>query len=233
MAPELFAHHAATPASDVYALGVTLYVMLSGAFPFDSATVPGLAALVTSAAPRPLRELNDHVPLEMAECVARMLDKTPENRPAGGGEAVALLETIVGKARDLGDLVGEAFRHDKHVEIGPEPDGFRVVVHLPNGRRQVVSVRESEHAMAEQLLVLSSLCGTARPEYYERALRLNGEMLHGGVSIVQSVDGPCSGSPTPIRARPSMRRRFDGVPTRSPCGPMPSSSGSRPKIAIE
>jgi serine/threonine-protein kinase len=190
MAPELFAHRAATPASDVYALGVSLYVMLSGTFPFDSATVPGLAALVTSASPRPLRELNEHVPLEMAECVARMLDKTPGNRPSAGSEAVALLETIVGKARDLGDLVGEAFRHDKHVEIGPETDGFRVRVHLPNGRQQVVNVRESEHAMAEQLLVLSSVCGAARPEYFERALRLNGEMLHGGVSIVPSVDGP-------------------------------------------
>jgi hypothetical protein len=38
--------------------------------------------------------------------------------------------------------------------------------------------------------VFSSVCRIARPEYFERALRLNGEMLHGGVSIAQTVDGP-------------------------------------------
>lgn len=190
MAPELFARCPATPASDVYALGVTLYAMLSGTFPFDSATIPGLAALVTSANPRPLRELNDRVPLEMAECVAQMLDRTPGNRPANGFAAMSLLETIVGKARDLKDLVEQAFQHDKHVEIRPEQDGFAMRVQLTNGRQQTVLVRESEHAMAEQLLVISSVCGMARSEYYERALRLNGEMLHGGVSITQTAEGP-------------------------------------------
>ncbi len=36
--------------------------------------------------------------------------------------------------------------------------------------------------------MISSLCGPAEPSYFEEALRLNGVMSHGGITI-QDVDG--------------------------------------------
>jgi len=46
-----------------------------------------------------------------------------------------------------------------------------------------VIVEASSHAAAERLLVISSTCCDAQPEFFEQALRLNSEMPHGSIAI--------------------------------------------------
>jgi serine/threonine-protein kinase len=184
MAPELYQGVDAGPATDVYALGVSYFLMLTGRCPFHGDT---LHAMMTAHLNEPvpnIRRIIPEVSLEMAECLNLMLDKNPANRPADGIRAAQLLQAILGQARDLDSLLGDAFRDDPRVSWKREGgQRFRLHVQLPGQRHQIVHIEPSAHGSAERLLLISSICCSAQPAYYEAALRLNSEMPHGGVAI--------------------------------------------------
>jgi serine/threonine-protein kinase len=184
MAPELFEGAEAGPATDVYALGVSYFLMLTGRCPYAGDT---LNRLMTCLANEPLPNVRRIVPdvsLEMAECLNLMLDKSPANRPPDAIKAAQLLQAILGQSRDLDMLLAEAFRDDPRVGWSREAaQRFRLTVQLPGARRQTVYVEPSAHGSAERLLLISSTCCSAQPAYYEAALRLNSEMPHGSVAI--------------------------------------------------
>jgi serine/threonine-protein kinase len=183
MAPELFDGAVASPTTDVYSLGVTYFLMLSGRLPFHGET---LAVLVGEVLREPLpniRKIIPEVSLEMAECLSLLLDRNPANRPQDGIKAAQLLQAILGQTRDLDSLLDEAFRDDPAVEWTNEGRRHLVRVKFASGRRQTVIVEASSHAAAERLLVISSMCCDADPAFFEQALRLNFEIPHGSIAI--------------------------------------------------
>lgn len=188
MAPELFQGAPATPASDVYALGVTYYLMLTGEFPFSAPTIPKLMQAVTSQAVPSIRSRVPELPLEMAECLAVLLDKTPSNRPKDGTVAAQLLNAVLGQVRDIESLLNDAFADGKPVRWTRSGERYRLDISLPKERNQIVFVEPSTHGAAERLLMISSICCQADPAYFEHALRLNAEMLHGSLAI-KEIDG--------------------------------------------
>jgi eukaryotic-like serine/threonine-protein kinase len=78
VAPERGTGGPATPASDVYSLGVVLYQMLAGTPPFTS-TDP--VQLVAAHSHDPVPPLPADVPEELASCCLRALAKEPARRP--------------------------------------------------------------------------------------------------------------------------------------------------------
>lgn len=188
MAPELLQGEEATPASDIFALGVCYYVMLTGRYPFEGDSINALMATILAGEYTSPRRLNAEIPLEMAECVTLMLNQNPATRPCDGAAASQLLQAVLGSTRDLDTLVYEAFHGIPTITW--ESDGRTVAAHLnlAEGRGQKIYLENSDHRAGDRLLNIYSLCCEARPDFYEEALRLNAIVPHGGLSI-KDVNG--------------------------------------------
>lgn len=92
MAPEqVMSAKGATPASDVWAVGVMLYEILAGRPPFDGPTPHAVVVRACVEAPTPVTELAPGVGPELAELVTRALSKDPSARPA---DAAALRSAL-------------------------------------------------------------------------------------------------------------------------------------------
>ena len=74
-----------TPRSDVYALGVVLYEMLTGDPPFTGSTAQAVVARVLTEAPRPILPQRHTIPPEVEAAVLTALEKLPADRFGIGG----------------------------------------------------------------------------------------------------------------------------------------------------
>jgi hypothetical protein len=86
LAPERLAGRPATPASDLYSVGVLLYEALSGRAPFEGPSPVAVAKAVQSELPPPLAELRPELPGHLVAAVARAMDKDPDRRFASATE---------------------------------------------------------------------------------------------------------------------------------------------------
>jgi hypothetical protein len=88
------------PASDVYALGGTLYHLLAGRPPFVAISPVGLLVQHASRPAPPLKSLAPSLPEGLARLIDKMLAKRPEDRPTARGAAELLHAFAQGKALD-------------------------------------------------------------------------------------------------------------------------------------
>lgn len=92
MAPEQINGEPVDARTDVYALGVVLFQMLTGEAPFQSTTVQGLLFQHVHTPPRPIREINPYVSDTLAYIVSRALAKAPAARFQSAEEMAQALE---------------------------------------------------------------------------------------------------------------------------------------------
>jgi hypothetical protein len=103
MAPETITGEGGRdPRTDLYAVGVILYRLLAGEFPFDGATTHEILAATLRGQPTPLRQRRPELG-PVADVVMRCLELTPARRPES---ARALREALEAAAR--GELADEA-----------------------------------------------------------------------------------------------------------------------------
>ncbi len=96
LAPELIKGDDATPASDVYALGCSMYECLTGTTPFGERSVLQIGLAHLEEEPPDPRRSRPDCPSELAAALLRALEKEPDARPA----------TASAYARDLGAALG-------------------------------------------------------------------------------------------------------------------------------
>jgi serine/threonine-protein kinase len=89
LAPEQVRGEEATPATDVYALGVVLYQFLTGRLPYEGSSLAELAVRQQNEKPLPPSTYNDEVPETLGGAVLRALEGDPHRRYASAEELSA------------------------------------------------------------------------------------------------------------------------------------------------
>jgi beta-lactam-binding protein with PASTA domain len=92
LSPEQAQGHPVSARSDLYAVGIILYELLTGSVPFDGETAVAIAFKQVSAQPRPPSELRPGLPSALDAVVLRALAKDPEQRFADAEEFIAALQ---------------------------------------------------------------------------------------------------------------------------------------------
>ena len=101
MAPEALEGTGRTLRSDIFALGIIFYELLAGRHPFRADTLMETTERIARETPPPLDEPGSRVPSHIAEIVAKMLQKDPEDRYWNGGELLVDLQSAAARAQGL------------------------------------------------------------------------------------------------------------------------------------
>src|SRR3712207_6334970 len=93
LSPEQAQGHAVSAQSDLYAIGIVLYEMLTGHLPFDGDTPVTIALKQVSEDPAPPSQSNPSITPDLEHAVMRALAKEPAQRFADADEFIAALDT--------------------------------------------------------------------------------------------------------------------------------------------
>ncbi|MCL6581740.1 MAG: Stk1 family PASTA domain-containing Ser/Thr kinase, partial [Firmicutes bacterium] len=124
--------------SDLYALGVVLYEMLTGRVPFEGESPVSVALKQIREEPRPLRELNPRVPPAAERVVLRAMAKAPELRYQSAAEMLKDLDALQRQLAEWrsGRAVprGQPGLADRTQVVGEAPTGRAAGPTPPEGR---------------------------------------------------------------------------------------------------
>ena len=84
------------PPTDIYALGVVLYELLTGQVPFQADTPMGMLVARLQYAPRPPRDYRGDLPEAVEDVIMRALARKPQARFATATEMIAALKSAAG-----------------------------------------------------------------------------------------------------------------------------------------
>ncbi len=117
MSPEQVRGETVDHRSDIFSLGVVFYEMLTGARPFQGATLRELAASITAQQPQAVSVRKPLVPRVLSDLVARCLDKDPTARPQQVAEVAATLARL-----RRGERSGRSVAVLPFVDLSPDGD---------------------------------------------------------------------------------------------------------------
>ena len=196
LAPEQVRGEEATPATDVYALGVVLYQFLTGRLPYEGSTLAELAVRQQNERPLPPTTYNDEVPETLGAAVLRALEGDPSRRYASADElAGGLQRGLQGEDVTLPLAEGETAdqRHGRRdrdpaarardrahrVQAGALADASPGRPRAPAPGAAAAAGRRREAGQAQRLLALrADDAGARRPRPDRRRGRHRGDRHH-------------------------------------------------------
>lgn len=196
--------------ADVWAIGVTLFELLTGALPFPGETVPDLVRGVLDGEARDVRELRPDVPEAVAAVVARCLTKPRDGRFESGA---AVARALVGAMGGTADTVPLSPRDDGErpptaVAHAPRPDRRAAPRQAPATPRAVPPTRQNAHAgsprrvSSVRIFVASALAALVVGGLAVAALvagaRAGDPTARAGATVVTSSDEPRGAPPPPL-----------------------------------
>lgn len=128
LAPEIASGGMPTPSSDVYAVGVLLYEMLSGRYPFYADTPVAMALKHSTDAVPNVRMMNPSVPTVLAEIIKKAMSKSPEERYRDASDLVSdlrILQDALRFGRTLTWPIREETKPAPPVAVAPKMSAIR------------------------------------------------------------------------------------------------------------
>jgi len=104
LSPEQAIGHAATPASDLYSMGIIAYECLVGHRPFTGPTAVDIAVAHVNT---PVPPLPGTIDPALADLVMRLLSKEPSRRPRSAGSLARTLEAMIPPRQPPLEVLGE------------------------------------------------------------------------------------------------------------------------------
>ena len=253
MAPERFKGEQAEPATDIYALGVMLYMLVTGQLPFrgDNPIVVGMKHL--NEMPPPPRSLRPDLPEPAEAAILKALAKEPADRFASAGALAAAFDAGI-----RGQWAPELFPLPP-VEP-PNPFDTQVaqpqlesIVPIPEGPAQpnpLVLGPASASSIGAMAVADAPTKVTPTPVVHPQARSRNllvmlllGALVIGIVLLaflfLPALQSLYSGSPTPAPTRQAHPTSTSGVPTNPGITPtsttgvtptLPPASSPTPKV---
>jgi serine/threonine protein kinase len=257
MAPEQMRGRAVDARTDVWALGLLLFEMLTGKRPYRDAAWPDVCARVLSDAAGPFIVPGDDVPRDLSAVIQRCLERLPGSRyqnvaelavalaPFGGQSSSISLDRIVRVATSTGSLAarnwtplppelsraGSLREASRHTPIIPASDSEGpAATREPSTREPVVT--STVAPSPRQRLWLAAALGVAAGAAGIASWRLAGSVARPAPEPTLAVQ-PLSvaGDPDPI-APPAVE-----TPEGAPVGSTPPAAGAssapaEPRISV-
>ena len=182
LAPEVLAGEPPTPRSDLYSLGVLIFHLLTGAYPYTGADLDGLRAAHADGTRSWLRDLRPDLPDALVQSIERAIDADPARRFATAGAMErALREALEAPGRAAEALPVPAAGDTKNIVSAPwSRFGFAIgalallclVVGLIVWSRAVEPNRGTVLSEIRTIGVLpmSNLAGSAVPAHFAEGL---------------------------------------------------------------
>jgi len=94
LAPELSNGGSPSVSSDLYALGVVMFILLTGRYPFDGGSPTGTVSRHATGQIPSARGLNPSVPNSVDQFIQRILSKNPAQRPTSASECLTEMRKL-------------------------------------------------------------------------------------------------------------------------------------------
>lgn len=101
MAPEVLAGNAPTVASDIYSVGVLLFHLITGRFPFEAETLNKLKEAHFAGHSNALQDLQPQLAPEVVALIEKAIQSPPENRYETAGEMAKAIQNCLGDKQSV------------------------------------------------------------------------------------------------------------------------------------
>lgn len=132
IAPELFAGGQASPASDLYSLGVLLFFLVTRQYPMADTTLPALAMAHAAGERQLLSDVRPDLPHDFVRAVERALAPDPERRYRTAG---AMIQALASAIPDVSTPAVQAAIAGSAGAVAVAPPSDRVIEHVNRGTR--------------------------------------------------------------------------------------------------